>query len=97
MFICGVWPDTSEGSGVGATLISGAGVIVSGSVGGDVGTTLGSELGMVGGRRDLGGAVAQRRIWATCMNAFLIVEPKVSGKFSLFLIAGYSTYFRLFV
>ena len=66
---------------MGATLIFGAGVIVSGSIGGDVGTTLGSELGMVGGRRDLGGVVARRRIWATLMNAFLIVELKVSGEF----------------
>ena len=32
----------SRGSGVGATLISGAGVTVSGRVGGVVGTTLGS-------------------------------------------------------
>ena len=66
---------------MGATLVSGAGVVVSGSVGGDVGTTLGSESGMVGGRRDLGGVVARRRIWATWINAFLIVEPKVSGEF----------------
>ena len=47
---------------MGATLISGAGVIVSGSVGGDLGTTLGSELGMVGGRCYFGGAVVWRRI-----------------------------------
>ena len=66
---------------MGATLIFGAGVIVSGSVAGDVGTTLGSELEIVGGRRDLGGAVARCRIWATWMNTFLIVEPKVSGEF----------------
>ena len=42
-FIGGVWASTSGGSGVGATLISGIGMIVSGSVGGDVCTTLGSE------------------------------------------------------
>ena len=74
---------------MGATLVSDAGVIESDSIGGDVGTNLGSELGMVGGRRDLGGAVAWRRIWATWMNTFLIVETKVSG--------GYSTYCLLFV
>ena len=79
--IGGVWDDTIRGSGVGATLISGAGVIVSSSVSGDVGTTLSSELWMVGGRRNLGGAVAQQRIWTTWMNAFLIVELKVSGEF----------------
>ena len=79
--IGGVWDDTIRGSGVGATLISGAGVIVSSSVGGDVGTTLGYESGMVEGRRDMGGVVARRRIWSTWMNAFLIVEPKVSGEF----------------
>ena len=55
MFIGGVWACTSRGSGVGATLIFGTGVIVSGSIGDDVGTTLGSELRMVGGRHDLGG------------------------------------------
>ena len=54
--------------------------MVNGSVGGDVDTTLGSELGMVRGKRDLGGAVARRRIWATWMKAFLSVEPKVSGE-----------------
>ena len=69
-FISGVWAGTSGGSDVGATLISGAGVVVSGSVGGGVGTNLGSESGMVVGRRDLGGAVARIRIWATWMNAF---------------------------
>ena len=47
---------------MGTTLISGAGMVVSGRVGGDVGTTLGYELGMVRGKRDLGGAVAQRKI-----------------------------------
>ena len=61
-FIGGVWAGTSGGSGVGATLISGAGMIVSGIVGGDVGTNLGSESGMVRGKRDLGGAVSRRRI-----------------------------------
>ena len=61
-FISGVWAGTSGGSGVGATIISGTEAILRGSVGGDVGTTLGSELGMVGGRRDSGGAVARRRI-----------------------------------
>ena len=66
---------------MGATLVSDAGVIESDSIGGDVGTNLSSELGMVGGRRDLGCAVARRRIWATWINAFLIVEPKVSGEF----------------
>ena len=71
----------SRGSGVGAILISGAGVIVSGSIGDDVGTTLGSELRMVGGRHDLGGAVARRRIWDTWVNVFLIVDPKVSSEF----------------
>ena len=40
-FIGGVWAGKSGGSGVGATLIYGAGVIVSGIVGGDLGTTLG--------------------------------------------------------
>ena len=80
-FISGVWAGTSGGSGVGATLLFGAEVIVSGSIGCDVGTTVGSELGMMGGRRDSGGAVARRRIWATCMNAFFLVEPKVSGEF----------------
>ena len=70
---------------MGATLISSAGMIVSGSVGGDVGTTLGYELGMVRVKRDLGGAVARRRIWYTWMNAFLIVDPKVSREcFSVF-------------
>ena len=48
--------------GVVATLIYGAGVIVSGSIGGDVGTTLSSKSGMVGGRRDLGGVLAWPRI-----------------------------------
>ena len=67
-------------SGVGAPLISGAGVIVGGSISGDIGTTLGSESGMVVGRRYLGGAVARRRIWATWMKACLIVDPKVSGE-----------------
>ena len=71
----------SEGSGVGGTLISGAGVIVSGSIGGDVGTTLTSESGMVGGRYYLGGVVDRRRIWATWMTVFSIVEPKVSSEF----------------
>ena len=80
-FIGGVWPGTRGGSGVGVTLISGAGVIVSGSFGGDVGTTLSSELEMVEGRRDLGDAVARCRIWATWINVFLIVEPMVSGEF----------------
>ena len=47
---------------MGATLISGARVVLSGSVGGAVGTTLGSESGVVVGRRDLGGVVARRRI-----------------------------------
>ena len=47
---------------MGSTLISGSGTIVSGSVGGDVDTTLGSESGMVRGKRDLGDAVARRRI-----------------------------------
>ena len=75
----------SRGSGVGATLISGAGVIVSGSVGGDVGTTLGSESEMVGVRRDLGGVFTWHKIWATWMNAFLIVEPKVSSECFLLL------------
>ena len=56
-------------------------MIVSGSVGGDVGTTLGSELGMVRVRRDLGGGISWSRIWATCMNAFSIVDPKVSSEF----------------
>ena len=79
-FIGGVWDGTSEGSGVGATLISGAGMILSGSVGGDVGTTLGSESGMVRGKHDLGGAVAWHRIWATWMKECLSVEPKVSGE-----------------
>ena len=65
---------------MGATLISGTGMIVSGSVGDDVGTTLGSESGMVRGKRDLGVEVAQRRIWAIWMKSFLIVEPKVSGE-----------------
>ena len=51
-FIGGVWAGMGGGSGVGATLISGTGVIVSGSVGSDLGTNLGSESGMVGGRRD---------------------------------------------
>ena len=70
---------------MGATLISGAGVILSGSVGGDAVTTLGSELGVVGYRRDLGGAVDRRRIWVTWMSAFLIVEPRVSSEvFSVF-------------
>ena len=64
-FIGGVWAGTSGGSGVVDNLISGAGMIVSGSIGGDVGTTLGSELGMVIGKRDSGGEVARRRIWAT--------------------------------
>ena len=69
---------------MGATLISGAGMIVSGSVGGDVDTTIGYESGMVRGKRDLGGAVAQRRIWAIWMKEFLIVELKVSaGCFSV--------------
>ena len=62
------------------TLIYGAGMIVSGSVVGDLGTTLGSESGMVRCKRDLGGAVAWRRIWSTWMKAFLIEEPKVSGE-----------------
>ena len=61
-FIGGVWAGMSGGSGVGATLISGARVVLSGSVGGAVGTTLGSESGVVVGRRDLGGVVARRRI-----------------------------------
>ena len=65
---------------MGATLICVVGMIVSGSVGGDVGTTLGSESGMVRGKRDLGGEVARRRIWATWMKSFFIVEPKVSGE-----------------
>ena len=65
---------------MGATLISGAGIIVSGSVGGDVGTTLGYESGMARGKRDLGGELARCRIWATWMKSFLIVEPKVSGE-----------------
>ena len=65
---------------MGATLICVVGMIVSGSVGGDVGTTLGSESGMVRGKRDLGGAVDKRRIWATWMKVFLIVEPKLSGE-----------------
>ena len=82
---------------MGTTLIFGAGVIVSGNVGSDVGTTFGSKLGMVVGRRDLRGAFDRRRIWATWMNAFLIVEPNVSGEFSLFLIVGYSTYRWMFV
>ena len=70
---------------MGTILIYGAGMIVSVSVGANVGTTLGSELGMVRGKRDLGGAVAWRRIWATWMNSFLIVEPKASGEcFSIF-------------
>ena len=87
-FIGGFWAGAIRRSGVGVTLIYGAGMIVSGSVGGDVGTTLGYESGMVRGKHDLGGAVAWHRIWATWMNAFLIVEPNVSGEFSLFLIAG---------
>ena len=86
-FIGGVWAGMSRGSGVGATLIYGSGVVLSGSFGGDVGTTLGYESGMVGGRRDLGGVVSRRRIWATWMNEFLIVEPKLSGDFFCFLIA----------
>ena len=61
-FISGVWAGTSGESGVGATLISGAGVIVRGRVGVDVGNNFGSELGMVRGKHDLGGAVAQRNI-----------------------------------
>ena len=40
---------------MGTTLISGAEMIVSVIVGGDVGTTLGSESGMVRDKRDLGG------------------------------------------
>ena len=80
-----------------ATLISGAAVIVSGSVGGDIVTTLSSESGMVVGRRDLGGVITRRRIWATWMNVFFIVEQKVSGEFFLFFFSGYSTYRRLFV
>ena len=64
-FIGGVWAGTRRGSGVGATLISGAGIIVRGIVDDDVGTTLGYELGMVRGKRDLGGAVDRHRIWAT--------------------------------
>ena len=68
-----------------ATLISGAGIIVSSSVGGNVDTTIGSGLETVRGKRDMGGAVAWRRIWYTWMNAFLIVDPKVSGEcFSVF-------------
>ena len=63
-----------------AILIYGAGMIVSGGVGGGVGTTLGSESRMVRGKRDLGGAVARCRIWSTCMKEFLIVEPKVRGE-----------------
>ena len=47
---------------MGATIISGTELILRGSVGGDIGTTLGSELGMVGGRCDFGGAVVWRRI-----------------------------------
>ena len=39
---------------MGATLVSDAGVIESDSIGGDVGTNLSSELGMVGGKHDLG-------------------------------------------
>ena len=96
-FIGGVWAGMRGGSGVITTLISDVGVIVSGIVGGDVGTTLGSESGMVVGRSDLGGVAARRRIWATLMNTFLIVEPKVSSDSFLFLIAGYSTYCQLFV
>ena len=65
---------------MGATLICVVGMIVSGSVGGDVGTTLGSESGMVRGKRYLGGTVAWSRIWATWMKEFLSVEPKVSGE-----------------
>ena len=42
MFIGGVWAGTSGGSGMGTTIISGAGIIVSGRVGDDVLTTLGS-------------------------------------------------------
>ena len=79
-FIGGFWAGAIRRSGVGATLIYGAGMIVSGSVGGGVGTTLGSESGMARGKRDLGGAVARRRIWATWMKACLIVDPKVSGE-----------------
>ena len=67
-FIGGVWSGTSGGSGVGATLIYGAGIIVSGVIVGYAGTTLGSESGMVRGKRYLGGAVSRRRIWATCMK-----------------------------
>ena len=74
----------SKGSGVGATLISGAGVIVSGSIGGDVCTILSSESGMVEVRRDLGGVVARRRIWDTWMNAFLILDLNASGELFLF-------------
>ena len=73
-FIGGVWAGTSGGSGLDTTLISGAGMIVIGSVGGDVGTTLSSKLGMVRVKHDLGGSVDWRRIWATWMNKFLIVE-----------------------
>ena len=61
------------GSVVGATLIYGAGFLASDSIGGDVGTNLGYELGMVGSIRDWVGAVAWRMIWATWMNAFLVV------------------------
>ena len=40
---------------------------------------------MVGVIHDLGGVVARRRIWYTWMNAFLIVDPKVSREcFSVF-------------